>query len=139
MKTIKHLVVAIGLSLMAAGAEAHHSFDAEYDSKKPITITGYVTKLDWLNPHAFVYLDVRDDSGAVKNYKVEMAVGCQYGGRGEGREEGGQGGAEKVGGRRPPRCPGRASLEGTLGKRQRRPGCQWDAQELSPGPAQRSR
>ena len=72
MKTIKHLVVAIGLSLMAAGAEAHHSFDAEYDSKKPITITGYVTKLDWLNPHAFVYLDVRDDSGAVKNYKVEM-------------------------------------------------------------------
>jgi hypothetical protein len=53
-------------------AIAHHSFDAEYDSKKPITVTGYVTKLDWLNPHAYVYIDVRDDGGEVKNYKIEM-------------------------------------------------------------------
>ena len=72
MRSINRLACAIALTLTAATAYAHHSFDAEYDSKKPITLTGYVTKLDWLNPHAFVYLDVRDESGAVKNYKVEM-------------------------------------------------------------------
>ena len=63
------------LGLLALGGalpSAHHSFDAEYDSKKPITVTGFVTKLDWINPHAYVYIDVRDDSGAVKNYKIEM-------------------------------------------------------------------
>jgi DNA/RNA endonuclease YhcR with UshA esterase domain len=51
---------------------AHHSFDAEYDSKKIITITGYVTKLDWVNPHAYVSLDVKDETGTVETYKVEM-------------------------------------------------------------------
>jgi hypothetical protein len=72
MRSINRFALAIAMTVTAATAYAHHSFDAEYDSKKPITLTGYVTKLDWLNPHAFVYLDVRDDSGAVKNYKVEM-------------------------------------------------------------------
>jgi hypothetical protein len=66
-------IAAVGaLVLTASLAYAHHSFDAEYDSKKPITITGFVTKLDWINPHAYVYVDVRDESGAVKNYRVEM-------------------------------------------------------------------
>ena len=51
---------------------AHHSFDAEYDSNKPITITGYMTKLDWNNPHAFVFLDTKDANGVTKSYKVEM-------------------------------------------------------------------
>ena len=64
---------ALGAIVLTASlASAHHSFDAEYDSKKPITVTGFVTKLDWVNPHAYVYLDVKDDSGAVKNYKIEM-------------------------------------------------------------------
>jgi hypothetical protein len=64
------LFAAIVLTAPVVGA--HHSFDAEYDSKKPITVTGFVTKLDWLNPHAYVYVDVKDDSGAVKNYRIEM-------------------------------------------------------------------
>lgn len=50
---------------------AHHSFDAEYDSKRPITVTGYVTKLDWLNPHAYVFLDAKND-GQTMNYRIEM-------------------------------------------------------------------
>ena len=63
----------VGLIVLGGAlGQAHHSFDAEYDSKKPITVTGYVTKLDWLNPHAYVYIDVKDDAGAVKNYKIEM-------------------------------------------------------------------
>src|SRR6185295_18577819 len=65
----------VALSLMLASVIpvfAHHSFDAEYDSAKPITITGYVTKLDWNNPHAFVYLDSKDANGLTKSYKVEM-------------------------------------------------------------------
>jgi hypothetical protein len=72
LKTIGS-IAALSLMLMSVKpVTAHHSFDAEYDSKKPITITGYVTKLDWVNPHAFVFVDIKDESGAVKNFKVEM-------------------------------------------------------------------
>lgn len=66
-------VAAIALILLTVkSVTAHHSFDAEYDSKKPITVTGYVTKLDWQNPHAFVFIDTKDETGVVKNFKVEM-------------------------------------------------------------------
>src|SRR5689334_413790 len=51
---------------------AHHSFDTEYDSKKAVTLSGVVTRLDWTNPHAFVTIEFKDPSGAVKSYKVEM-------------------------------------------------------------------
>ena len=60
------------LAVLGHEANAHHSFDAEYDSKKPVTVTGFVTKLDWINPHAYVYIDAKEESGAVKNYKIEM-------------------------------------------------------------------
>ena len=51
-------------------ATAHHSFDAEYDSKKTANITGYVTKVDWVNPHVYVYLDVKDANGGVTKWAV---------------------------------------------------------------------
>ena len=63
--------VACAIVSVASSAVAHHSFDAEYDSKQPFTITGYVTKVDWLNPHAFVSIDVKDGT-TVKNYRIEM-------------------------------------------------------------------
>lgn len=74
MKTKSILAIAaVCLALMAVKPMlAHHSFDAEYDSKKTTTISGFVTKLDWVNPHAFVFIDTKDETGVVKNFKVEM-------------------------------------------------------------------
>ena len=67
------LVAALSLTLMCVKSmTAHHAFEAEYDSKKPITITGYVTKLDWTNPHAFVFIDTKDETGVTKNFRIEM-------------------------------------------------------------------
>jgi hypothetical protein len=51
---------------------AHHSFAAEFDSSKVVTVTGSVTKVEWQNPHTFFYLDVKDDSGVVTNWALEL-------------------------------------------------------------------
>jgi hypothetical protein len=67
------ILVGFGLlTLLSGPARAHHSFDAEYDSKRTTTISGFVTKLDWVNPHAFVVIDTRDESGVVTSFKIEM-------------------------------------------------------------------
>jgi len=63
---------AIGLLLAAVPAVAHHSFSAEFDSTKPITLKGFVTKIDWANPHVWIYLNVKDEKGATNNWGFEM-------------------------------------------------------------------
>src|SRR5437773_9524285 len=50
----------------------HHSFAAEFDSTKPVEIKGTVTRLDWVNPHAWIYLDVKDEKGNVANWGCEL-------------------------------------------------------------------
>jgi hypothetical protein len=50
---------------------AHHSFGAEYDAGKPITLTGVVTRVEWTNPHSYFYIDVKDDQGNVSSWKFE--------------------------------------------------------------------
>ena len=54
---------ALGLVLAAVPVSAHHSFAAEYDANRPLTVTGTVTKLEWTNPHARVYIDAKDENG----------------------------------------------------------------------------
>ena len=65
------LAVLSLVSFFAAPLFAHHSFGAEYDSSKPITLTGVLTKIEWMNPHCFIYIDVKDDKGNVANWKLE--------------------------------------------------------------------
>jgi len=74
MKT-KLAIVAAGFGMLLASvpAIAHHSFAAEFDSAKPIKLTGSVTKIEWMNPHAYFYIDVKDEkTGQVANWGLEM-------------------------------------------------------------------
>ena len=66
-------VMAGGLIMAAVPMLAHHSFSAEYDRSQPITLKGTVTKVEWMNPHARFYLDVKDEtSGKVANWEFEL-------------------------------------------------------------------
>jgi len=60
------------LLLTAAPAVAHHSFAAEYDAAKPIKLTGTVTKIEWTNPHCYFYVDVKNESGKVETWALEL-------------------------------------------------------------------
>src|SRR5262252_10758310 len=61
------------LLVMALPVVAHHSVQTEFDLDKPITISGKVTKVEWINPHSYLYMDVNDDKGSVKHWSFEMA------------------------------------------------------------------
>jgi hypothetical protein len=67
------LAASAALLVYAPPLPAHHSFAAEYDDTKPIVLTGSVTKLEWMNPHARFYVDVKDASGKVTNWEFELA------------------------------------------------------------------
>lgn len=71
--TAAWLALTAGAFAVAAPARAHHSFAAEYDAEKAITLTGIVTNVEWTNPHIFIHLDVPDEqTGAKKAWKLEM-------------------------------------------------------------------
>ena len=76
------MVRAVSVSCLAAVllagaygriAAAHHSFEAEFDTKQPVTLTGAVTRVDWINPHVWIHLDVKGPDGKVVSWIVEAA------------------------------------------------------------------
>lgn len=67
------LLVGLGVLLAARPGVAHHAFAAEFDSDKPVKLTGAVTRLDWTNPHAWIYVDIKDETGKVANWGFELA------------------------------------------------------------------
>jgi hypothetical protein len=70
---LRVLVVGVGLLVAVLPAVAHHAFVAQYDASKSTTLQGVVTKVEWTNPHARFYVDVKDKSGNVTNWNLELA------------------------------------------------------------------
>ena len=71
--TIGFLLVGLALLWAPMPLGAHHGFSSEYDDKKPLTLKGAVSKLEWTNPHARFYIDVKDASGKVTTWNFELA------------------------------------------------------------------
>ena len=69
------VALAAGLLLGAAASGfAHHAFAAEFDSKKPVKLRGTVTKMEWINPHTWIYMDVKKDDGSVDEWMIEAGT-----------------------------------------------------------------
>ncbi|MDC0598917.1 DUF6152 family protein [Gammaproteobacteria bacterium] len=72
-KVLTKLSGLLCVFMLITTAQAHHSFRAQYDSNKPVSLQGYVTKVEWYNPHVYIYLDVENpETGEFENWGVEM-------------------------------------------------------------------
>ena len=65
------IIAGVGLALAAVPAWAHHAFAAEFDANKPIRLQGTVTKMEWINPHAWIHIDVKKPDGKVEQWMIE--------------------------------------------------------------------
>ena len=72
MKSRMALITGAAILVLAFSAYAHHPFSAEYDWKQPVTLTGTVSKVEWSNPHAFLYIDAKDQNGEMMHWTLEM-------------------------------------------------------------------
>ena len=71
MKTLVAIAV-LAAAVLCPAAQSHHSFAAEFDSDKPVKLTGTITKVQWRNPHTYFYVDVEDGKGATHNWALEL-------------------------------------------------------------------
>ncbi len=75
MRSITRIGMAMSAALLAAAPVwAHHAFATEFDGKKPVKLQGTVTKMEWINPHAWIHIDVKDTDGKVTNWMVECGT-----------------------------------------------------------------
>jgi len=81
------LIALVGLlALRSVALSAHHSFAAEFDASKPVTLKGVVTQIDWANPHVWFYINVKDEDGRMVRWACEMGAPHQLQQRGWLRE-----------------------------------------------------
>jgi len=65
------VVAAVGLGVGGAAVQAHHAFSAEFDANKPVKFEGTVTKVEWINPHTWIHIDVKQPGGTVERWMIE--------------------------------------------------------------------
>ncbi len=71
-KFVASVVAGAAWLLAAAPASSHHAFAAEFDVNRPLKLTGTVTKIEWTNPHAWVFIDAKNDNGSVQSWAIEL-------------------------------------------------------------------
>lgn len=71
--TLAIVIAGVAFAVTASPARAHHSFASAYDVKRPVTLIGTVTRLEWTNPHTHFFVDVQDDKGHTDHWKLELA------------------------------------------------------------------
>src|SRR5574341_2201197 len=73
-RTLSVLVAGIGLLLAAVPVIAHHSFAAEFDANRPVKLRGTVTKMEWVNPHSWIHIDVKNPDGSISKWMIEAGA-----------------------------------------------------------------